>query len=222
MSEYLKNINSPADLKKLSLVQLPDLAAEIRETLLTRLMATGGHAGPNLGMVEATIALHYVFDSPADKFVFDVSHQCYVHKMLTGRKDGFTDPERHGAYSGYTNPSESEHDMFTVGHTATALSLATGLAKARDLKGESGNVVAIVGDGSMSGGEAFEGLNNASMLGSNFILLFNDNEIAIAPNFGGMYQNFAALRETDGTAECNFFKSFGIVCPLRRSISGII
>jgi len=210
MTNYLNNINSPADLKKLSVDQLPDLAEEIRQALLSRLMVTGGHAGPNLGMVEATIALHYVFDSPTDKFVFDVSHQCYVHKILTGRKDGFTDPERYGAYSGYTNPSESEHDMFTVGHTATALSLATGLAKARDLKGESGNVVAIVGDGSMSGGEAFEGLNNASMLGSNFILLFNDNEIAISPNYGGMYQNFAALRETNGTAECNFFKSFGM------------
>lgn len=210
MTDYLNNINSPADLKKLSVEQLPDLAEEIRQALLSRLMVTGGHAGPNLGMVEATIALHYVFDSPTDKFVFDVSHQCYVHKILTGRKDGFTDPERYGAYSGYTNPSESEHDMFTVGHTATALSLATGLAAARDLKGESGNVVAIVGDGSMSGGEAFEGLNNASMLGSNFILLFNDNEIAISPNYGGMYQNFAALRETNGTAECNFFKSFGM------------
>lgn len=210
MSEYLKSINSPADLKKLPVEQLPELAAEVREALLTRLSATGGHAGPNLGMVEATIALHYVFDSPRDKFVFDVSHQCYVHKMLTGRKDGFTDPERYGAYSGYTNPGESEHDIFTVGHTATAISLATGLAMARDLKGGSSNVVAIVGDGSMSGGEAFEGLNNASTLGSNFILLFNDNGIAIAPNHGGMYQNFAQLRETDGTAECNFFKSFGM------------
>lgn len=210
MSEYLKTIDSPADLKKLSLEQLPELAAEIRETLLTRLSATGGHAGPNLGMIEATIALHYVFDSPRDKFVFDVSHQCYTHKMLTGRKDGYIDPERYGAYSGYINPGESEHDVFTVGHTSTAISLATGLAMARDLKGGGENVVAIVGDGSMSGGEAFEGLNNASMLGSNFILLFNDNGIAIAPNHGGMYQNFAKLRETRGSAECNFFESFGM------------
>ncbi len=210
MPEYLDRINSPADLKKLSPEQLPDLAAEIRETLLIRLMTTGGHAGPNLGMVEATIALHYVFDSPKDQFVFDVSHQCYVHKMLTGRRDGFTDPARYGAYSGYTNPKESEHDIFTVGHTATAISLATGLAMARDLKGESNNVVAIVGDGSMSGGEAFEGLNNASMLGSNFILLFNDNGIAIAPNHGGMYRNFSRLRETNGLEECNFFRSFGM------------
>lgn len=206
---YLNSINSPQDLKKLSADRLPELAAEIRQTLIDKIAATGGHLGSNLGMVEATIALHYVFDSPRDKFVFDVSHQCYTHKILTGRKDGFTDPAHFGDYSGYTNPSESEHDVFTVGHTSTSLSLATGLAKARDLKGETGNVVAVIGDGSMSGGEAFEGLNNAAMLGSNMIIVFNDNEMSIAPNFGGMYQNFDLLRKTNGTAECNFFKTFG-------------
>lgn len=206
---YLSNINSPQDLKKLSTEQLPELAAEIRQTLIDRILATGGHLGPNLGMVEATIALHYVFDSPKDKFVFDVSHQCYTHKILTGRKDGFTDPVHFGDYSGYTNPNESEHDLFMVGHTATSVSLATGLAKARDLNGGKENIVAIIGDGSMSGGEAFEGLNNAAMLNSNLIILFNDNEMSIAENFGGMYQNFAELRRTKGRAECNFFKAFG-------------
>lgn len=205
----LEHINSPADLKRLSPEQLPALAGEIRQVLIDRITITGGHMGSNLGMVEATIALHYVFDSPKDKFVFDVSHQCYTHKLLTGRKDGFVDPAHFYDYSGYTNPQESEHDHFLVGHTATSVSLATGLAKARDLKGETGNVIAIIGDGSMSGGEAFEGLNNAAMLNSNFIVLFNDNEMSISPNQGGMYQNFARLRRTKGMAECNFFKTFG-------------
>lgn len=209
MSVYLNSINSPSDLKKLSEEQLPELAEEIRGAIINRVNTTGGHLGSNLGMVEATVALHYVFDSPRDKFVFDVSHQCYTHKILTGRREGFTNPEKMQECSGYTNPQESEHDMFTVGHTATSVSLAVGLAKARDLKGENGNVVAIIGDGSMSGGEAFEGLNNAAMLGSNFIVLFNDNEMSIAPNYGGMYQNFELLRRTNGTAECNFFKAFG-------------
>lgn len=208
--EYLKKINSPTDLKKLKMPELTALASEIRQTLIDRVTVTGGHMGPNLGMVEATIALHYVFDSPKDKFVFDVSHQCYTHKILTGRKDGFLDPKRYYDYSGYTNPHESGHDFFMVGHTATSISLATGLAKARDLKGENGNVIAIIGDGSMSGGEAFEGLNNAAVLNSNMIILFNDNEMSIAENFGGMYQNFELLRQTKGEAECNFFKAFGM------------
>lgn len=207
--KYLDKINSPTDLKKLSEGQLPELAEEIRQTIINRINATGGHLASNLGMVETTIALHYVFDSPKDKFVFDVSHQCYTHKILTGRRAGFTDSEKMADCSGYTNPQESEHDLFMVGHTATSISLATGLAKARDLKGEKGNVVAIIGDGSLSGGEAFEGLNNAAMLGSNMIILFNDNEMSIASNFGGMYQNFELLRKTKGTAQCNFFKSFG-------------
>lgn len=207
---YLDKINSPQDVKKLSIEELNILAAEIRETLIKRITVTGGHLGSNLGMVEASIALHYVFDSPKDKFVFDVSHQCYTHKILTGRKDGFTDSEHYFSYSGYTNPNESNHDMFIVGHTATSISLAVGLAKARDLKGENENIVAIIGDGSMSGGEAFEGLNNAAMLNSNMIIIFNDNEMSIAENYGGMYNNFSLLRKTNGEAKCNFFKSFGL------------
>lgn len=206
---YLNNLCSLQDLKKLAVEQLPELALEIRQALIHKISATGGHLGSNLGMVEATIALHYVFDSPKDKFVFDVSHQCYTHKILTGRKEGFTDPDHFGDYSGYTNPEESEHDMFMVGHTATSVSLATGLAKARDLKGGKENIIAVIGDGSISGGEAFEGLNNAAALNSNIIILFNDNEMSIADNSGGMYQNFKLLRKTKGTAECNFFKSFG-------------
>lgn len=206
---YLDKINNPQDLKKVPEAELTALSEEIRQTLIDKINQTGGHLGSNLGMVEATVAMHYVFDSPKDKIVFDVSHQCYTHKILTGRKEGFLDPEKFFAYSGYTNPGESEHDMFTVGHTATSVSLATGLAKARDLKGEKYNVVAVIGDGSMSGGEAFEGLNNAAMLGSNMIIVFNDNEMSIAPNFGGMYKNFELLRKTNGAAECNFFKSFG-------------
>ena len=155
----LNKVNSPKDIKGMSIEELKTLAQEIREVLITRVTETGGHMAPNLGFVEATLALHYVFDSPKDKFVFDVSHQSYIHKMLTGRKEGFTDPASYSKYSGYTNPNESDHDFFTVGHTSTSVSLASGLAKARDLKGEDGNVIAIIGDGSMSGGEALEGLN---------------------------------------------------------------
>lgn len=206
---YLDRINNPQDLKKFPEAELPALSEEIRQTLIEKINKTGGHLGSNLGMIEATVAMHYVFDSPKDKIVFDVSHQCYTHKILTGRKDGFLDLAHYMDYSGYTNPGESEHDMFTVGHTATSVSLATGLAKARDLKGENYNVIAVIGDGSMSGGEAFEGLNNAAMLGSNMIIVFNDNEMSIAPNFGGMYQNFELLRKTGGTAENNFFKALG-------------
>lgn len=209
MTDYLKTIHTPEDLKKLEEAELPTLAEEIRQALIRRLEATGGHAGSNLGMVETSIAIHYVFDSPRDKLVFDVSHQCYTHKILTGRKDGFLEPEHFFDYSGYTNPKESGHDLFMVGHTATSVSLATGLAKARDLKGESGNVIAIIGDGSMSGGEALEGLNNAAALDSNIIILFNDNEMSIAEDFGGMYENFALLRRSKGKTECNFFKAFG-------------
>ena len=198
MRSYLNKIESPQDVKKLSIDELNILATEIRQTLIERITVTGGHMGPNLGMVEASIALHYVFDSPKDKFVFDVSHQCYTHKILTGRKDGFTNPEHYFSYSGYTNPNESNHDIFMIGHTATSISLAVGLAKARDLKGENENIIAIIGDGSMSGGEAFEGLNNAAMLNSNMIVLFNDNEMSIAENYGGMYNNFSLLRKTNG------------------------
>lgn len=165
--------------------------------------------GPNLGMVEATIAMHYVFNSPIDKIVFDVSHQSYTHKILTGRKEAFMNPEKYYTISGYTNPEESEHDYFTVGHTSTSVSLATGLAKGRDLKGDNENIIAVIGDGSLSGGEAYEGLNNAAVLNSNIIIIVNDNGMSIADNHGGLYGNLALLRETKGKAELNFFKAIG-------------
>ena len=205
----LDKINSPEDVKDLTVEEMRSLASDIRNAILTRVNAIGGHLGPDLGIVEATIALHKVFNSPVDKFVFDVSHQCYPHKMLTGRKDGFTKPLENLEISGYFNPSESEHDTFIIGHTSTSVSLATGVAKARDLKGEDYNVIALIGDGSLSGGEAFEGLNNASVLGSNIIIIVNDNEMSIAENQGGLYENLALLRETNGKAELNYFKSFG-------------
>ena len=192
-------IHSTQDLKVLSKGELAELAAEIRSLMLTRLSATGGHVGSNLGMIEATIALHYVFHSPQDKIVFDVSHQCYTHKLLTGRNIG-----------GFTNPAESEHDLFSVGHASTAVSLACGLAKARDLKEDHYNVIAVVGDGALSGGEAFEGLNCAATLGSNLIILVNDNDWSIAENHGGLYENLRLLRETDGAAPCNYFRAMGL------------
>lgn len=206
---YLETIYSPTDLKKLATDKLPALCAEIREALLGKLSAHGGHVGPNLGMVEATVAMHYVFDSPTDKIVFDVSHQCYTHKMLTGRRDAFTDPSRYDDVSGYTEPDESVHDHFVIGHTSTSISLASGLAKARDLRGERFNVIAVIGDGSLSGGEAFEGLDVAADLGSNMIVVVNDNQMSIAENHGGIYRNLQLLRETDGAASCNFFKAMG-------------
>jgi len=207
---YIDKIDSPKDVKRLSVGQLNGLAGEIRQALLAKLSAYGGHIGPNLGMVEAAIALHYVFDSPKDKMVYDVSHQSYVHKMLTGRNAAFLDPARYGEVSGYTNPLESEHDFFTVGHTSTSVSLACGLAKARDLKGDAENIIAVIGDGSLSGGEAYEGLSNAGEMGTNLIVVVNDNEMSIAENHGGLYQNLKALRDSDGKAECNFFRALGL------------
>lgn len=185
------------------------LSDEMRELIIKKVNTTGGHMGPNLGIIEATIAMHYVFNSPVDKIVFDVSHQCYPHKILTGRKEGFTDPDKYHKYTGYTAPEESEHDIFKVGHTSTSVSLATGLAKARDLKGGKSNVIALIGDGSLSGGEAFEGLDNAADLNSNIIVVVNDNDMSIAENHGGLYRNLKELRDTKGKAECNFFKSLG-------------
>ena len=205
----LEHINSPQDVKKLSLDEMNTLAGEIRQGILNRVDKVGGHLGPDLGIVEATIALHYVFNSPVDKFIFDVSHQCYPHKMLTGRKQGFLDPLNHPEISGYSNQNESEHDHFMIGHTSTSITLATGVAKARDLKGENYNVIALIGDGSLSGGEAFEGFNNASVLGSNFIIIVNDNEMSIAENQGGLYKNLKELRESNGTCANNWFKAFG-------------
>lgn len=191
----IKNINSPADIKNLSTDELTDLAGQLRAVLMKKLSAHGGHVGPNLGMVEATIALHYVFDAPKDKLIFDVSHQTYVHKMLTGRIDAFLNPEHYDDITGFTNPQESEYDLFAVGHTSTSLALASGMAKARDLMGGKENVVAIIGDGSLSGGEAFEGLDYASTLGTNFIVIVNDNNMSIAENHGGLYADLRLFEE---------------------------
>lgn len=207
---YIEQINSPKDLKQLTTEQMTVLAGEIRQALLNRLSACGGHIGPNLGMVEATIALHFVFDSPKDKLVFDVSHQCYTHKILTGRKEAFLNPTKYASVSGYTNPHESEHDFFIIGHTSTSVSLACGLAKARDLKHDSENVIAVIGDGSLSGGEAYEGLSNAAEMGTNLIIVVNDNDMSIAENHGGLYGNLRQLRESKGETPCNFFKSLGV------------
>ena len=209
MSKILDKINEPKDLKTCSISELNTLAEEMREVIIKKVDTIGGHMGPNLGFVEPTIALHYVFNSPTDKLVFDVSHQCYPHKILTGRKDYYLNPEKYTEISGYTNPKESEHDTFFIGHTSTSVSLATGLAKARDLKKEKANIIAIIGDGSLSGGEAFEGLDNAADLGSNIIIVVNDNDMSIAPNAGGIYGNLQLLKDTKGQAECNFFKAMG-------------
>ena len=207
---YLENINSPADVKAVGIDKLDILAGEVRKHLLQKLSDHGGHIGPNLGMVEATVALHYVFNSPIDKMVFDVSHQSYAHKMLTGRKDAFLNPAEYDEVSGYTEPSESEHDQFVVGHTSTSVSLACGLAKGRDLKGGKENVIAVIGDGSLSGGEALEGLDMAAELDTNIIIVVNDNQMSIAENHGGLYKNLQLLRETNGGAQCNLFKAMGL------------
>jgi len=209
MYEILQNINQPTDIKELNIEQLRSLATEIRDAILNRDSMIGGHVGPNLGIVETAIALHYVFNSPTDKIVWDVSHQCYPHKLLTGRKEGFITDEGMKKISGYTNQDESEHDFFKIGHTSTSVSLACGLAKARDLKGEKHNVIAVIGDGSLSGGEALEGFNNAAVLDSNIIIILNDNEMSIAENQGGLYTNLRLLRETNGSAELNMFKALG-------------
>ena len=207
----LDTINSPKDLKKYSVSELETIAGEIREGLFNRLTKIGGHFGPNFGFVEATIALHYVFDSPKDKFVFDVSHQAYAHKMLTGRKAGYFDDKRFSEDSGYTNPDESEHDFFNIGHTSTSIALALGLAKGRDILDKKENIIAIIGDGSLSGGEAMEALSVAgSELNSNFIIVVNDNEMAIAETHGGIYKNLKALRDSKGKAENNWFTAFGL------------
>ena len=207
---YSEKINQPTDVKKLNSEQLHILADEMRQALLQKLSKHGGHFGPNLGMVEATIALHYVFNSPTDKIVYDVSHQSYPHKMLTGRKDAFLYEDKYDDVSGYSNPDESDHDFFTIGHTSTSVSLACGLAKGRDLKGDSENIIAVIGDGSLSGGEALEGLDFASELNSNLIIVVNDNDMSIAENHGGLYKNLKQLRDTDGKSECNLFKSMGL------------
>ena len=210
MYEILDKINSPQDLKSLSIGEMKALAQDIRDALMNRLSKHGGHFGPNFGMVEATIAMHYVFNSPVDKIVFDVSHQCYPHKMLTGRKLAYMDEAHFDDVSGYTNPEESEHDFFNVGHTSTSVSLAAGLAKARDLTGGSENIIAVIGDGSLSGGEALEGLDLAGEMNSNFIIVINDNDMSIAENHGGMYKNLKALRDGSGKADTNLFTAMGL------------
>lgn len=210
MEKILDKIESPKDLKPLSISEMKELAEEIRSALLKKISIHGGHFGPNFGMVEAIIAMHYVFESPKDKLVFDVSHQSYPHKILTGRKDAFLYEDHYDDVTGYTNPEESEHDWFNVGHTSTSISLASGLAKARDLKGENYNVIAIIGDGSLSGGEALEGLDFAGEQKSNFIIVVNDNDMSIAENHGGLYKNLKELRASNGTCECNLFKAMGL------------
>ncbi len=208
---YLEKIQSPKDVKALSIEQLPALAKEIRDGVLNRDSNIGGHVGPNLGIVETTIAMHYVFNCPEDKFVFDVSHQSYPHKMLTGRAFGYYDNSRFQEISGYSSPAESpEYDQFELGHTSTSISLATGLQKARDIKGTKENIVVVIGDGSLSGGEALEGLDEAGELGTGIIIIVNDNEMSIAENHGGLYKNLALLRETNGKAECNLFRAMGL------------
>lgn len=206
----LEHIQSPADVKKLSLAEMNTLAEDIRTLLIEKLSRHGGHCGPNLGMVEATIALHYIFNSPRDKIVFDVSHQSYPHKMLTGRVAAFLSESHYDDVSGYSEPSESEHDFFVIGHTSTSVSLAGGLAKGRDLRGETGNVIAVIGDGSLSGGEALEGLDWAAELNSNFIIVVNDNQMSIAENHGGLYENLAELRRSHGSCENNLFRAMGL------------
>lgn len=206
----IEKIGSPEDLKSLPEKDVPALAEEIRTLLLRKLSKRGGHFGPNLGIVEATIALHRVFDSPKDKIVFDVSHQTYPHKMLTGRAFAWLDESRYGGVTGFTNPAESEHDQFTIGHTSTSLSLALGIAKARDLAGGRENVVALIGDGSLSGGEALEGLNVAGELGTNFIIVVNDNGMSIAENHGGLYASLRKLRETGGKSPDNLFRAMNL------------
>ena len=208
---YIENIKSPSDLKGLDIKALKIVADETRAAVLNRVSKHGGHVGPNLGFVEATVALHYVFNAPEDKFVFDVSHQCYPHKVLTGRASGFLgNVDDMNAISGYSSPAESPvYDNFEVGHTSTSVSLATGLQKARDVKGTKENIIAIIGDGSLSGGEAFEGLNEASELGTGIIIVVNDNEMSIAENHGGIYKNLRALRESKGECKHNWFKAWG-------------
>lgn len=207
----LEKIQSPKDVKVLSMPQLHKLAQEIRDGILNRDSNIGGHVGPNLGIVETTIAMHYVFNCPEDKFVFDVSHQSYPHKMLTGRAFGYYDNNRFQEISGYSSPAESpEYDLFELGHTSTSISLASGLQKARDIKGTKENIVVLIGDGSLSGGEALEGLDEVGELGTGIIIIVNDNEMSIAENHGGLYKNLALLRETNGKAECNLFRAMGL------------
>lgn len=207
---YLDKINGPEDIKKLNIEQLQTLADETRKALINKISKVGGHKGPNLGMVEMTVALHYVFNSPEDKIVFDVSHQCYPHKILTGRKEAFLDDNHFHDVTGYTNPAESCHDIFKIGHTSTSISLALGLAKGRDLNNKKENIIAVIGDGSLSGGEALEALDYAGEYNKNLIIIVNDNDQSIAENHGGIYKTLKKLRENNGDVANNVFASFGL------------
>lgn len=207
---YLENINGPEDVKKLKREELQTLADETRAALIHRISNAGGHQGPNLGVVEMTVALHYVFDSPKDKIVWDISHQSYPHKILTGRKEAYLDAAHFGDVTGYTNPKESAHDFFTIGHTSTSVSLALGLAKGRDVCGTNENIIAVIGDGSLSGGEALEGLDYAGEYNKNLIIIINDNDQSIAENHGGIYKTLKELRESNGESTRNPFKGFGL------------
>ena len=207
---YLENINGPEDIKKLEIENLQILADETRQAVINRISKIGGHSGPNLGVVELTLALHYVFNSPKDKIVYDVSHQCYPHKILTGRWQAYTDDSHFYDVTGYTNPLESEHDFFTIGHTSTSISLALGLAKARDLSGGKENIIALIGDGSLTGGEALEALDFAGEYNKNLIIIVNDNDQSIAENHGGIYKTLKELRENNGVAKNNVFEAFGL------------
>ena len=207
---FLEHIDSPRDIHQLQKEDLPALVDETRAVLIDKLSNTGGHVASNLGVVELTVALHYVFDSPRDKIVWDVSHQCYPHKILTGRKQAYSDPAHYRDVTGFTNPKESEHDLFTIGHTATSISLALGLAKGRDVFGRHENVIAVIGDGALSGGEAYEGLNCAGEYGGNLIVILNDNEQSVAENHGGLYRGLKALRDSRGTCGDNLFRALGL------------
>ena len=207
---FLEHIDSPRDIHQLRNEDLPALVDETRAVLIDKLSNTGGHVASNLGVVELTVALHYVFDSPRDKIVWDVSHQCYPHKILTGRKQAYSDPAHYRDVTGFTNPKESEHDLFTIGHTATSISLALGLAKGRDVFGRHENVIAVIGDGALSGGEAYEGLNCAGEYGGNLIVILNDNEQSVAENHGGLYRGLKALRDSRGTCGDNLFRALGL------------
>ena len=206
---YLDKINGPEDVKKLKIEELQPLADEVRSAVINRVSKIGGHKGPNLGVVEMTVALHYVFNSPVDKIVFDVSHQCYPHKILTGRKEAYLDDNKFSEVTGYTNPLESKHDLFKIGHTSTSVSLALGLAVGRDLKKTKENIIAVIGDGSLSGGEALEALDYAGEYKNNLIVIVNDNDQSIAENHGGLYKNLKELRMMNGVSNNNFFKSLG-------------
>lgn len=190
----LDKVNSPKDIKKLNIDELNELCSDIRKMLIETVSKNGGHLASNLGVVELTVALHKVFNSPVDQIVFDVGHQCYTHKILTGRKDSFSTLRTEGGISGFTRPVESEHDIFSSGHSSTSISAAIGLAKAKQIKGEKGKVIAVIGDGALTGGMAYEALNNCANENSNLVVILNDNNMSISKNVGSMAKNLTTIR----------------------------